>query len=173
MPPSLESIRRLLDLHPHPTCGLTHETYVSPVRLPAEVLPAGYSGPRQLGGFLHFLITPERGVHLHRIRSDQMYHHYLGEPLDVLLLLADGAAERHMLGPDLEAGMRPQLLIPGGAFHAARLVRRSGFALLGTSVWLRAEPDDVQLADAASEASLSPSQRAALSAFRAAGWSGP
>ena len=173
MLPSLETILSLLDLRPHPTCGLTRETFVSATRLPAEVLPQGYSGPRHLGGFLYFLITPEHGVRLHRIRSEQMYHHYLGQPLDVLLLCADGSSQRHTLGPDLDVGMRPQLLIPGNAFHAARLARPEGYALLGTSVWLRAEPDDVQMGDAAAEAPLSDGQRRALGAFRAsgAGWS--
>jgi predicted cupin superfamily sugar epimerase len=74
-----------------------------------------------------------------------MYHHYLGEPLDVLLLYPDGRSEVQVVGPDLAAGMRPQLLVPGGTFHAARITGDGSYSLLGTSVWLRAEPSDVEL----------------------------
>jgi predicted cupin superfamily sugar epimerase len=78
-----------------------------------------------------------------------MYHHYLGDALEVLLLYADGKSEVRTVGSDLAAGMRPQLFVPGGTFHAARVTTSGGFALLGTSVWLRAEPADVELGDAA------------------------
>ena len=137
----------LLGLQPHPTCGFVHETYRSPLAVPASALPSGYGGPRTLGGALCFLVTPQAPVRLHRIRSDQMYHHYLGEPLVVLLLYPNGRGEVRVVGPDLAAGMRPYLLVPGGAFHAARLAGGGDYALLGTSVWLRPEPSDVEMGD--------------------------
>jgi predicted cupin superfamily sugar epimerase len=96
---------------------------------------------------MYFLVTPQAPIQLHRIRSDQMYHHYLGAPLEVLLLYPNGTGEVRVVGPDLVAGMRPQLLIPGGTFHTARLPAGSDYALLGTSVWLQAEPSDVELAN--------------------------
>jgi uncharacterized protein len=60
---------------------------------------------------LYFLVTPEASVQLHRIRSDQMYHHYLGDPLEALLLYADGRHDMMQVGSDLSSGMRPQLFI--------------------------------------------------------------
>jgi predicted cupin superfamily sugar epimerase len=75
-----------------------------------------------------------------------MYHHYLGGPLEVLLLHADGTSATRVVGPDLSGGMRPQLLIPGGTFHAARLPAGGRYALLGTSAWVDVEPADVELA---------------------------
>jgi predicted cupin superfamily sugar epimerase len=142
-------IRDLLELHAPGTCGFVRESYKSDVQIPAEVLPSGYSDNHSLGNVLYFLVTREASVHLHRIRSDQMYHHYQGDPLDVLLLYTDGRHELRVVGPDLASGMRPQLLIPGGTFHAARITNDFGFALLGTSVWLRAEPADVEIGDRA------------------------
>ena len=143
--PPQEIVTRL-GLRPHPTCGLVAESYRSDVQVPRAVLPPGYTGSRALGGALYFMVTPEAPVRLHRIRSDQMYHHYLGEPLEVLLLHLDGRSELRLASADLAAGGRPQLLVPGGTFHAAR-VRGAGYALLGTSVWARAEPDDVEVGD--------------------------
>lgn len=165
MPPSLDSIRTLLDLKPHHTCGFTNETFVASMQLPAAVLPAAYGGPRVLGGFLHFLVTPDAGVRLHRIRSDQMYHHYLGDPLEVLLLKPDGTGEVRMVGTDLDAGMRPQLLVPGGTFHAGRVRGSVGYALLGTSVWIRAEPEDVEMGDASALAAAFPSMQGTIERF--------
>jgi uncharacterized protein len=138
-------IIRLLDLRPHPTCGFTNETYRSTVQIPAADLPAGYDGPRTLGGFLYFMVTDQARIRLHRIRSDQMYHHYSGDPLEVLLLYPNGKSEVRVVGNDLTAGMRPQLLVPGGTFHAGRVRPGGSYSLLGTSVWLRAEPYDVEM----------------------------
>ncbi len=147
MHPSADWIIERLGLKPHPTCGFTSETYVSDLQIPAEALPAEYGGARPVGGVLCFLVTAQAGIRLHRIRSDQMYHHYLGEALEVLLLYPGGAGEVRVVGPDLTAGMRPQLLIPGGTFHAGRVRGGSGYALLGTSVCVRPEPTDVEMGD--------------------------
>jgi uncharacterized protein len=165
MNPSADSIIKLLDLKPHPTCGFTADTYTSSLRIPARDLPAAYAGDRALGGVLYFLVTADRGIRLHRIRSDQMYHHYFGDPLEVLLLYPDGKSEVRVVGADLAAGMRPQLLIPGGTFHAGRVQTTNGYALLGTSVWLRAEPADVEMGDAQKLMAAYPSARAAIAEF--------
>jgi len=82
---------------------------------------------------------------LHRIRSDQMYHHYLGGPLDVLLLYVDGRGEVRSVGSDLRGGMQPQLFIPGGTFHVGRLRPGAEYALLGTTEWPGVEPPDVEV----------------------------
>jgi predicted cupin superfamily sugar epimerase len=161
---SAADIIKLLDLHPHQTCGFTNEIYRSALTLPAADLPAGYGGPRTLGDFLYFLVTVDAHVRLHRIRSDQMYHHYLGDPLEVLLLYPDGHSEVRIVGADLAAGLRPQLFVPGGTFHAAR-VAGGGFALLGTSVWLRAEPSDVEMGNAEALAAKYPAARRQIASF--------
>jgi predicted cupin superfamily sugar epimerase len=141
------------------------ETYVSDLSIPAASLPADYQGSRPLGGVFYFLVTPQAGVRLHRIRSDQMSHHYLGDPLEVLFLCPGGKGEVRVVGTDLAAGMRPQLLIPGGTFHAGRIRTGVGFALLGTSVWARAEPADVEIGDPERLQAEFPTMRAAITEF--------
>jgi uncharacterized protein len=162
---SAAQVMELLGLKPHPTCGFVAETYRSVRQIPASALPPDYAGSRPLGGVLYFLITPQAPVRLHRIRSDQMYHHYLGDPLEVLLLYPGGQSEVRVVGSDLAAGMRPQLLIPGGTFHAGRVRSGSGYALLGTSVWARAEPADVEMGDPAKLTAAFPAARAEIAAF--------
>jgi predicted cupin superfamily sugar epimerase len=163
LPPA--RVIELLGLTAHPTCGFARETYRSDRQVPAGALPPEYGGARPLGGVLYFLVTPQAPVRMHRIRSDQMYHHYLGEPLEVLLLYPGGGSEVRLVGPDLAAGMRPQLLIPGGTFHAGRVPAGSSYALLGTSVWARAEPADVEAGNAEELMASYPSARAQIAAF--------
>jgi predicted cupin superfamily sugar epimerase len=164
---SATEIMKLLDLHPHPTCGFTKEIYRSAEQVPKADLPAGYDGPRTLGGFLYFLVTDQAHIRLHRIWSDQMYHHYFGDPLDVLLLYPDGSSEVRVVGADLAAGMRPQLLVPGGTFHAGRIRSGGNYALLGTSVWLRAEPSDVEMGNVDSLIAKYPVAKAEIVSFTA------
>lgn len=136
-----------LGLERHPTCGYVQETYRSDHRIGTESLPEGYDTPRPVGSALYFLVTADAHIVMHRIRGDQIYHHYLGDPLQVLLLYPDGRGEVRVVGPDLEAGMRPQLLIPGGTFHISRLEHDKGYALLGSSEWIGVEPPDVEIGD--------------------------
>jgi hypothetical protein len=141
------------------------EPYRSGWQIPQSALPAGYEGSRSLGNVFYFLVTPKARVLLHRIRSDQMYHHYAGDPLEVLLLYADGRTEVKPVGADLAAGMRPQLFIPGGTFHMARVAAGGEYSLLGTSVWLRAELADVEMGIVDQLVETYPQARDAIAAF--------
>ncbi|MBV8864482.1 MAG: cupin domain-containing protein [Acidobacteriaceae bacterium] len=116
-----------------------------PADHPPQALPETYDGARPFGSVLYFLVTREARIRLHRIRSDQMYHYYLGDPLEVLLLYSDGSGAVTTVGPDLKAGMRPQLFVPGGTFHVSRLRPGGSYALLGTTEWPGVEPADVEL----------------------------
>lgn len=164
--PSVEQLVEWLQLGGPTTCGWVNEPYRSPWQVPQSALPAGYEGSRSLGNVLYFLVTPQAGVQLHRIRSDQMYHHYLGAPLEVLLLYADGRSDVKIVGDDLTRGQRPQLFIPGGTFHTARIAGAGNYALLGTSVWLRAEPADVEVGDFDDLASRYLAARDLIATFR-------
>jgi predicted cupin superfamily sugar epimerase len=165
MQPTIKQLVDWLGLEGPTTCGLVSEPYRSSWHVPQSALPSGYDGSRPLGNVFYFLVTPETRVSLHRIRSDQMYHHYMGAPLEVLLLFADGRSEVKVVGKDLVGGMRPQLYIPGGTYHMARIAAGGDYALLGTSVWLRAEPADVDVGNADDLALRFPGAREMISAF--------
>jgi uncharacterized protein len=139
------SVRQLLALEPHPTCGFVRISYVSGNEIRPGGLPEPFAAGRPAGSALYFEVTPEAPVHLHCIRNDQLYHRYLGDPLEVLLLYPDGRHEVEIMGADLEAGQKLQLLIPGSTFHTAR-VRRNGRWFLGASTeWPGVDPSDVVL----------------------------
>ena len=134
--PTAEEVKALLGLEPHPTCGFVAETYRSPSKIPATALPEAYEGDRPYGSALYFLVSPDAQIVMHRIRSDQLYHHYMGDPLEVLMLYPDGTGAVALVGSDLAGGERPQLFVPGGTFHTSRLASGdSGYALLASTEW--------------------------------------
>src|SRR6478672_4314321 len=97
-------VRNLLQLQPNATCGYVRETYLSKLSIAPGGLPGAFADGRPLGSALYFMMTPQAPVKLHRIRNDQLYHYYLGDPIEVLMLLLDRSAERHIIGPDLRKG---------------------------------------------------------------------
>jgi predicted cupin superfamily sugar epimerase len=140
-----DEIKAMLGLERHPTCGFVAETYRSPLRMPTLALPEPYESGRPYASALYFLVTPDAQIVMHRIRSEQLYHHYLGDPLEVLMLYPDGSGAVATVGSELASGMRPQLLIPGGTFHTSRLVPgAAGYALLASTEWPGVEPPDVE-----------------------------
>lgn len=139
-----EEVISTLGLHPHHTCGFVAQTYVSGHILPETALPDGFRGDRSAGAVMYFMVTSDAHIVMHSIRSDQVYHHYLGDPLEVLLLYPDGRGEVRVIGADLACGQRPQLFIPGGTVHISRVAGGSGYSLLGTSEWFGVDPADVE-----------------------------
>jgi uncharacterized protein len=140
-----DEVRNLLKLEPHATCGFVRVTFMSKVRIASGGLPAPFAAGRPLGSALYFMVTPEAPVRLHRIRNDQLYHYYLGDPLEVLMLRVDGTTERVVVGPDLRGGQLVQLPIPGNTFHTARVIGRRRWFLGASTEWPGVEPVDVEI----------------------------
>lgn len=120
-----------------------------------------------MGSALYFLVTPTAPVRLHRIRNDQLYHYYLGDPLEVFLLHADGSTESVIVGPDLRAGNRVQLLIPGNTFHTARVIGRRRWFLGASTEWPGVVPTDVEIGNVDEIAANYPAMAATLRAIAA------
>jgi predicted cupin superfamily sugar epimerase len=142
-----EEICELLDLQPNATCGSVRVTFTSALSIAPGGLPAPFAGGQPLGSALYFLVTPDAPVRLHRIRNDQLYHFYLGDPLELFLLHGDGKSERVIVGPDLRGGQRVQLLIPGNTFHTARLLGQGRWFLGASTEWPGVIPADVEIGD--------------------------
>jgi predicted cupin superfamily sugar epimerase len=124
-----------LRLQPHPReGGYFVETYRSQEELPSGALPTRYPGPRSVSTAIYYLLTPETFSEMHRLRSDEVFHFYLGSPVEMLHLWPDGSGQVVTLGTDLAADMRPQVVVPRGVWQGARLRPGGDFALLGTTV---------------------------------------
>ena len=126
---------RMLGLVPHPgEGGYFRETYRATLSIPAEVLPPGYGGARPASTAIYYLLTPGTFSALHRVRGDELFHFYLGDPVEMLQLGPDGKGEVLVLGHDVAAGMRLQVLVPAGVWQGSRLRDDGQLALLGTTM---------------------------------------
>lgn len=131
----IEDIVRLLKLEPHPTeGGYFAETYRSADRLPPDPFGGRYDGPRSASTAIYYLITPDSFSALHRVATDEVFHFYLGDPVEQLRLHPDGRGEVVLLGNDLAAGAVPQSMVPRGTWQGARLVPGGRYALFGATV---------------------------------------
>jgi uncharacterized protein len=114
--------------------GYFIETYRSGEMISGESLPGRYSGPRSMSTAIYYLLTPGTFSEIHRVNSDEIFHFYLGDPVEMLELFPDGSGGRTVLGGDLAAGQRPQKMVPAGAWQGTRLIDGGTMALLGTTV---------------------------------------
>jgi hypothetical protein len=140
----------LLDLEPLPEeGGLFRQTYRAAEEIPASALPRRYGGPRRFATAIYYLLTddPDSFSALHRLKTDEIYHFYLGDPVEMLLLRPEGGSERIVLGPDLAAGQQMQFIVPSGAWQGSRLVPGGRWALLGTTMAPGYEQEDFELGD--------------------------
>lgn len=129
--------------------GYFAETYRSSLLVPRDALPPRYRADRSAGTAIYYLLTPDTFSAVHHLHGDEVYHFYLGAPVDLLLLHPDGEGEMRTLGQDLGAGMMLQTVVPGGVWQGARLKDGSGFALLGTTMAPGFSFDDFQLGERA------------------------
>jgi len=126
-----EKIIRLLKLKPLPQeGGLYRETYRSALNV-----SSGAGIKRSVGTSIYYLITPDRFSSLHRVSSDEIFHFYLGDPVEMLLLYPNGRSRKVILGPDVEKSQHPQFLVPKNVWQGSRLIKGGKFALLGTTVY--------------------------------------
>jgi hypothetical protein len=71
---------------------------------------------------------------MHVLASDEMFHFYLGDPVEMLQLYPDGRSAVFTLGPDLVAGQHVQLVVPADVWQGTRLIGDGQVALLGCTV---------------------------------------
>lgn len=81
---------------------------------------------------IYYLLIPPDFSALHRLSTAEVVHHYAGAATQMLLLGEDGTVEEPVLGPDLDAGERPQLTVPAGTWQGNRSLGE--WSLLGATV---------------------------------------
>jgi predicted cupin superfamily sugar epimerase len=80
------------------------------------------------------MLTPGTISAMHRVRGDEMFHFYLGDPVEMLELREDGSGETIVLGQDIVTGMKLQHVVRGGVWQGSRLREGGSFALMGTTM---------------------------------------
>ena len=126
-------LKRLLKLEPHPREGGWFVQTWKAEEMMAQ-LPPRYSGPRAAGTAIYYLLEPESFSEMHRLQSDEVFHFYLGDPVEMLQLWPDGTGRTVVLGSDVAAGMLPQTVVPKSVWQGSRLAPGGKLALLGCTV---------------------------------------
>lgn len=116
--------------------GHYRETWRAAEELAPAALPDRYRGSRAFGTAILYLLTsdPDSFSALHRLPTDEVYHFYLGDPVELLMLHPGGPAEVVTLGHDLMESERVQAVVPRGAWQGSRVRTGGSWALLGTTM---------------------------------------
>ncbi len=138
MHPDARAIVDALGLSPHPEGGYYRETFRAPLAV------ATARGPRAASTAIYYLLPAGATSARHRVASDEVWHHYSGDALELAVLHPDGRRETVVLGPDVAAGERPQAVVPAGAWQSARPLG-ARFALCGCTVAPGFEFADLEL----------------------------
>ncbi|MGA8341643.1 MAG: cupin domain-containing protein [Candidatus Sulfotelmatobacter sp.] len=134
-----------LRLDPHPEGGYFRQTYRSEVVIAREALPAGFSGARAVSTAIYFLLEGEGFSAFHRLRSDEIWHFYAGQPLLVHAIDPEGNYSRILLGSDPGAGQVLQAVVRAGCWFASHVADWKSFAVAGCTVAPGFEFEDFEL----------------------------
>lgn len=134
---SVDQIIQHFNLQPLPgEGGLFLQSYRASEAIPKEALPARYSADKTFCTAIFYLLTadPDSFSALHKLPTDEIYHFYAGDPVEMLLLHPDGRGERLILGPDFLNGQQVQFVVPHDVWQGSHLLPGGRFALLGTTM---------------------------------------
>ncbi|MFI9610966.1 cupin domain-containing protein [Streptomyces sp. NPDC052023] len=104
--------------------GLFRQTWAGPDR------PDG----RPEGTAIVALLQRDDHSALHRLPTDEVWHFYLGDPLELLLLAPDGTSRTIVLGPDVLGGQHPQFTVPAGTWMGGRVAEGGAWTFLGCTM---------------------------------------
>lgn len=131
---SPETIIQHLELLPHPEGGYYRETYRSPELIPASGLPHRFGGERHVATAIYFLIEKNNFSALHKIKSDETWHFYAGDALEVIEMDEEGHLTRTAVGNNLAAGEVFQYTVKAGQWFGSRVKAGGNYSLVGCTV---------------------------------------
>ena len=133
MTATAQSYIQALQMQPHPEGGFFSESYRSEQTMEAPA-PGGGTRQRNVSTAIYFLLEAGNFSAFHRIRSDEIWHFYAGQALEVLELLPSGELCCTRLGPDIADGELPQYVVPANTWFASRVADGGTFSLVGCTV---------------------------------------
>src|SRR5262245_56848805 len=101
----------------HPEWGWYRETYRSAEAIARAHLPPRFDGDRAFSTAIYYLLESGDFSALHRIRQDEVWHHYDGSSLTLHLISPEGIYSTLHLGRG--RGQTPQAVTPAGHYFAA------------------------------------------------------
>jgi len=141
--PTAEDIIKKLGLEPHPAeGGYFKETYRSSDKISVANLPERYGSDHSHGTAIYYLLTPDSFSAMHKLKTDEIFHFYLGDPVTMLLLDPDCSSDVITLGPDILNDQKVQYTVKRGTWMGAFLNEGGQYGLMGTTMAPGFEYDD-------------------------------
>jgi predicted cupin superfamily sugar epimerase len=146
---SADDVIRVLDLKPLPDeGGYYRETYRSAkINAPGQIFGFNSPEPRVISTAIYFLVRPESFSALHRIKSDEVFHFYAGDSVEMIQIDESGNIAHVTIGSDIFNGETPQVVVRKGTWQALRLKSGGAWALMGTTVSPGFEFSDFELGE--------------------------
>lgn len=127
-----DTLIELLGLEPLPIeGGRFRRTYCS-----RETATGDDGVERPMGSAIYYLLTDDADSFsaLHKLPTDEIYHFYLGDPVNLTLLEEGRSAQTVTLGQGLTAGQHVQFVAPANVWQGSKLAPGGSYALLGTTM---------------------------------------
>jgi predicted cupin superfamily sugar epimerase len=142
--------------------GYFRQTYKCPNSAPASTFNIKSASSRSFSTAIYYLVTPENFSALHIVKSDEVFHYYAGDPVEMVQITQAGLISRHLIGSDIFADQSPQVVVPRGVWQGLRLVQGGKWCLMGTTVSPGFEYEDFELADRTVLTSVYPTHAVAI-----------
>src|SRR5437868_1119301 len=110
-----------LGLAAHTEGGSFRRIYTAGMRLPEAQLPDTFHGSRPIATAIYFLLQKEQFSALHRIASDELWHFYAGDPLQLYEIDLQGRLTQHLLGNNPENNESFTCVIKAGHWFGGRI----------------------------------------------------
>jgi predicted cupin superfamily sugar epimerase len=148
-----------LRLEPHPEGGYFRQTYRSSMTIAGDALPTGFGGPRAASTAIYFLLQGKDFSAFHRLRSDEVWHFYAGNPVSVHVIDPAGAHSGIRLGIDVDTDQTPQSVVAAGCWFASHVTDWKSMALVGCTVAPGFDFQDFEIGKRADLAATYPQHR--------------
>ena len=147
----MQAAKDLIDhykLEAHPEGGYYRETYRSTEAIVHTALPERFISERSFSTAIYFLLEQGNFSAFHRIKSDECWHFYAGDPLLIYIIERNGELNVISLGSDHEKGQSFQYVVPSNCWFASCPAPGSEYCFVGCTVSPGFEFEDFELADA-------------------------
>ena len=159
---TVQQLIQQYNLQPHPEGGWYKETYKSGEYISGSALPERFGGSRAFSTAIYFLLEQGNFSAFHRIKSDECWHFYAGDPLQVYVMQLSGRLDIIHLGNDIEKEQVFQFVVPANCWFASRPAPGSTFCFVGCTVAPGFDFTDFELAKASSLTALFPQHKAII-----------
>lgn len=127
-------IAEKFQMQSHPEGGYFKETYRSEGVIKKDALPDLFSGNRNYSTAIYFLLTRGNFSAFHRIKQDELWHFYHGDPLEVHIIYPNGSYRCHEVSNNIMELATPQLVVSAGCWFASTVKKGGNYAFVGCTV---------------------------------------